>query len=126
MFLAHFLMAKVAIIRFLTLVKNVFAYISIFRYERLKQSFAHCKYENAARTRIRGHQAEVENECYIFTRAVSESPVRPHVSNILYFSLQIHSEPEFPHRLQTPKMRCNSTSLNTCQHNVNIVTVHST
>ena len=28
--------------------------------------------------------AEAESECYIFTRAVSESPVRPHVSNHIF------------------------------------------
>ena len=39
------------------------------------------------------------------------------------FSLQIYAKPELAHRLQTSKMRRNSTSLNICQHDVNIVTV---
>ena len=37
-----------------------------------------------------------------------------------YFSLQMHTKPELAHRLQTSKMRRNSTSLNTCQHDVNV------
>ena len=34
-----------------------------------------------------------------------------------YFSLQMHATHELAHRLQTSKMRRNSTSLNSCQHN---------
>ena len=40
-----------------------------------------------------------------------------------YFSLQVHAKLELAYRLQTSKMRRNSTSLNTCQHDVNIVIV---
>ena len=41
-----------------------------------------------------------------------------------YFSLQMHAKLEPAHRLQTSKMRRNSTSLTSCQHdNVNIVIV---
>ena len=39
------------------------------------------------------------------------------------FTLQIDAKPKFAHRLQTLKMRRNSTSLNTCQHDVDIVTI---
>ena len=35
----------------------------------------------------------------------------------------MHAKPELAHRLQTSKMRHNLTSLNTCQHDVDIVTV---
>ena len=34
----------------------------------------------------------------------------------------MHAKPELAHRLKTSKMRRNSTSLNTCQRDVNIVT----
>ena len=41
-----------------------------------------------------------------------------------YFSSQMHAIPEFSHRLQTSKMRRDSTSLNSLQHDdINIVTV---
>ena len=40
-----------------------------------------------------------------------------------YFSLQMHMKSELSHRLQISKMRRNSTTLNSCQHNVNIVNV---
>ena len=83
---------------------------------------AHCKCENAARTCGRGRQAEVDGKCCIFTRALSESPVWPHVSNHIF--LYKLMRPELAHRLQTSKMRRNSTSFNSCQYdNINIVTV---
>ena len=40
-----------------------------------------------------------------------------------YYFLQMHTEPELAYRLQTSKMRHNSTSLNTCQHDVDMVTI---
>ena len=40
-----------------------------------------------------------------------------------YFSLQMHPKLELAHRLQTSKMRRSSTSLNICQHDVNIVII---
>ena len=43
---------------------------------------AHCKCKNAAWTRGRGRGWR--NECCIFARAVSESPVWPHVSNHIF------------------------------------------
>ena len=40
-----------------------------------------------------------------------------------YFPLQMQAKPDLAHRLQTSKMRRNSTSLSTCQHDINIVTL---
>ena len=40
-----------------------------------------------------------------------------------HFSLKMHAKAELAKRLQASKMRHNSTSLNTCQHDVNIVIV---
>ena len=40
-----------------------------------------------------------------------------------YFPLQMHAKPELAHRLQTSTMHRNSTSLKTCQYDVNIVTI---
>ena len=60
--------------------------IAILYFDTRSQNgrLAHCKCKNTTRTRGRGRQAEVENECCIFTRAVSESPVWPHVSNHIF------------------------------------------
>ena len=45
-------------------------------------------------------------------------------TNIVYVSIQMHAKPELAHRLRTSKMRRNSTSLNSCQHDdINIVIV---
>ena len=64
--------------------------------------------------------ASVGESC-IFTRAMSESPGWP-PRTIFFFTNSC--EPELAHRLQTSKMRRNSTSLNSCKHDdINIVTV---
>ena len=60
--------------------------------------------------------------CKCENAAVSESPAWPHVPNHIFFTNSC--EPELAHRLQTSRMRRNSTSLNSCQHDdINIVTV---
>ena len=86
--------------------KGVFMHLlkdSIFRYKRLKQGI---------------HPLRVWK-----SNASSERIARVASCMEPYFSLQTHVKPELAHRLQTSKMRRNSTSLNTCQHDVNIVTV---
>ena len=58
----------------------------------------------------------------IFTRAVSESTCGLMYGTIFFFTNWC--EPELAHRLLTSKMRRNSTSLDSCQHDdIKIVTV---
>ena len=82
---------------------------------------AHCKCKNAALTLDLGLSASAARSCCIFTRAVSESPVWPHVLNHIFLYKFMRTRVGSPF---TSKMRRNSTSLDSCQHDdIKIVTV---
>ena len=79
---------------------------------------AHCKCKNAAWTRMRVSAA--------FLRAQWANRPCGLIYRTIFFFTNL-CEPELAHRLQTSKMRRNSTSLDSCQHDdINIVTVSVT
>ena len=74
---------RAVILRLKAIILRTGAEIVYFDTRGQNGRLARRKCKNAAWTRGRGRQAEVEGRG-IFTRAVSESPVWPHVSNHIF------------------------------------------